>query len=125
MKAGRLLPPQGKAGPHLIEQQIAAQNGRLTGSSSAIASGLGTYEDLQTQRTFLQQRYASVSTSYEQARQNALKQQLYIVRVVNPNMPVKSIYPRRFATTLTILALLFVIYWIGWLIVTGVREHAN
>lgn len=107
-----------------LETQLSSQNGRLTGGGS-IASGLGTYEDLQTQRGFLQQRYVSVSTSYEQARQNALKQQLYIVRVVNPNMPVKSIYPQRFLTVLTILVALFVIYAIGWLLVTGVREHAN
>ena len=107
-----------------LESQLSTQNGRLTGGGS-IASGLGTYEDLQTQRGFLQQRYASVSTSYEQARQNALKQQLYIVRVVNPNMPVKSIYPQRFVTILTVLVALFVVYAIGWLLVTGVREHAN
>jgi capsular polysaccharide transport system permease protein len=108
-----------------LEQQIASQNARLTGGSGAIATGLGTYEDLQTQRAFLQQRYASVSTSYEQARQSALKQQLYIVRVVNPNLPVKSIYPRRFMTTLTIMVILFIIYSIGWLVVAGVREHSN
>ena len=107
-----------------LETQLSTQNGRLTGGGS-IASGLGTYEDLQTQRNFLQTRYASVSTAYDQARQNALKQQLYIVRVVNPNMPVKSIYPQRFLTILTILVALFVVYAIGWLIVTGVREHAN
>lgn len=108
-----------------LETQLASQNGRLTGDHSAIASSLGTYEDLQTQRGFLQQRYVSVSQSYEQARQNALKQQLYIVRVVNPNMPVKSIYPQRFMTVLTILVALLVIYAIGWLLVAGVREHAN
>jgi capsular polysaccharide transport system permease protein len=108
-----------------LEAQLATQNGRLTGGQSAIASSLGTYEDLQTQRGFLQQRYVSVSQSYEQARQNALKQQLYIVRVVNPNLPVKSIYPQRFLTVLTIFVALFVVYAIGWLIVTGVREHAN
>lgn len=108
-----------------LEAQIGAQNARLTGGNKAIASGLGTFEDLQTQRTFLQQRYASVSTSYEQARQQAIRQQLYIVRVVNPNMPVKSIYPKRFVTTLTILVVLFIVYSIGWLIVAGVREHSN
>lgn len=108
-----------------LETQINTQNGRLTGGNRAIASGLGTFEDLQTQRAFLQQRYASVSTSYEQARQQAIRQQLYIVRVVNPNMPVKSIYPKRFVTTLTILVVLFIVYSIGWLIVAGVREHSN
>lgn len=107
-----------------LEAQIKSQRSGLAGSSTAIASGLGTFEDLQTQRTFLQTRYASISTSYEQARQQAIKQQLYIVRVVNPNMPVKSIYPRRFINVLTIFVLLYIIYSIGWLIVAGVREHS-
>lgn len=107
-----------------LETQLASQSGRLAGGGRAIASNLGTYEDLQTQRTFLQQRYANVSTSYEQSRQQALRQQLYIVRVVNPNLPVKSIYPRRFVMTLTIFIVLFVVYSIGWLVIAGVREHS-
>ena len=108
-----------------LEQQIGAQNARLTGGGNAIARSLGTYEDLQTQRSFLQQRYQSVSTSYEAARQQALRQQLYIVRVVEPNMPVKSIYPQRFVTTLTIFVVLLVVYAIGWLIAAGLREHSS
>ena len=108
-----------------LEQQIGTQNARLTGNNNAIASGLGTFEDLQTQRTLLQQRYASNSSAYEQARLQALRQQLYIVRVVNPNLPVKSIYPRRFVSVLTILVVLFIVYSIGWLIVAGVREHSS
>lgn len=107
-----------------LEGQLAAQNGRLTGGSGAIAAGLGGYERLRIQQELLAKRYDAASTVYEQARQNAVRQQLYIVRIVEPNMPVKSLYPKRALTVLTVFCALLVIYAIGWLIAAGVREHA-
>ncbi len=107
-----------------LEGQLAAQNSRLAGGSGAIAAGLGGYERLKIQQELLAKRYDAASTVYEQARQNAVRQQLYVVRVVEPNMPVKSLYPKRALTVLTVLCALLVVYAIGWLIAAGVREHA-
>ncbi len=107
-----------------LESQLATQNNRLAGGASAIAEGLGGYERLRIQQELLAKRYESASTVYQQARQNAVRQQLYLVRVVEPNMPVKSLYPRRALTLLTVFCALLVIYAIGWLIAAGVREHA-
>lgn len=107
-----------------LEAQVAAQNGRLTGGSGAIAAGLGGYERLRIQQELLAKRYDAASTVYEQARQNAVRQQLYVVRVVEANLPVKSLYPKRALTILTVFGALLVIYAIGWLIAAGVREHA-
>ena len=79
-----------------------------------------------TSASFLQQRYASVSTSYEQARQNALKQQLYIVRVGEPQhagqVDLPAAVPERADDPGESCS---IVYAIGWLLVTGVREHAN
>lgn len=107
-----------------LEAQVAAQSGRLAGGSTAIAAGLGGYERLRIQQELLAKRYDAASIAYEQARQNAVRQQLYVVRVVEPNMPVKSLYPKRALTILTVFCALLVIYAIGWLIAAGVREHA-
>lgn len=107
-----------------LEAQVAAQDNVLAGNNTAIAAGLGNFEQLQMQQGFLQQRYTTAGTNYETARQQALRQQVYLVRIVDPNMPVKSIYPRRFVTLLTIFVVLLVVYSIGWLIAAGVREHA-
>lgn len=107
-----------------LEQQIGAQESRLTGGGDAIAAGLGNYEAMQQQQEFLQERYASASTSYEAARQQAVRQQLYVVRVVDANMPVKSTYPKRALSLVTLFAALTIIYAIGWLIAAGVREHS-
>lgn len=107
-----------------LEQQLGSQSSRLAGGGNAIAAGLGNYEGLQMQQQFLQQRYTSASTAYDSARQNAVRQQLYVVRVVEPNMPVKSIYPQRGLALITLFAALTIVYAIGWLIVAGVREHS-
>ncbi len=107
-----------------LEGQLAAQSGRLAGGSSTIAEGLGGYERLRIQQELLAKRYEAAAATYQQARQNAVRQQLYVVRVVEPNLPVKSLYPKRALTLITVLCALLVIYAIGWLIAAGVREHA-
>ncbi len=107
-----------------LETQIAAQSGRLAGTGTAIAAGLGDFERLRLQQDFLAKRYDAASASYEAARQQAVRQQLYIVRVVDANHPVKSQYPERGRITLTLLFTLLVVYGIGWLVAAGVREHA-
>jgi len=107
-----------------LEQQLASQSSRLAGGGGAIAADLGNYEGLQMQQQFLQQRYTSASTAYDSARQNAVRQQLYVVRVVEANMPVKSTYPQRGLALISLFAALTIIYAIGWLIMAGVREHS-
>lgn len=107
-----------------LEQQVANESSRLAGGSNAIAAGLGSYEGLQMQQQFLAKRYDAASVAFETARQQAVRQQLYLVRVVEPNMPVKSIYPQRALILVTMLVSLLIVYAIGWLIVAGVKEHA-
>lgn len=109
---------------HALEAQVASQSGKLTGSTAAIAPDLGAYEGLKIKQDFAAKRYESAAAALESAREQALKQQLYIVRIVNPNLPQKSLYPQRWLRVGTIFFMLLVGYGIGWLILAGVREHA-
>lgn len=126
----QLIGPQGPQAEALRQQirslqaQVDAQSGRLAGGGTAIAAGLGNYERLKIQQEMMAKRYQDSSIAFEQARQQAVRQQLYLVRVVNANMPVKSTYPQRGLTLLTLFCVLLVAYAIGWLIAAGVREHA-
>ncbi|MBV8848840.1 MAG: hypothetical protein JOZ16_04570 [Methylobacteriaceae bacterium] len=107
-----------------LSAQVAAQFGRLTGGNQAIAADIGSYEGLQLRQQFLSKRYDAAASNLERAREQALRQQLYLVRVVEPNMPVQSLYPERGRILITLLIALLLAYSIGWLIVAGVREHA-
>lgn len=107
-----------------LSAELAGQSGRLTGSDNTIAGDLGSYEGLKLRQEFLSKRYDAAASSLQQARERAMRQQLYVVRVVDPNMPVKSLYPQRFRILATVFVSLLLVYSISWLIAAGVREHA-
>lgn len=107
-----------------LQAQVDAQAGRLVGDRSAIANDISGYQALQLRRGFLAKRYEAAAASLEKAREQAQQQQLYLVRVVDANMPVKALFPERGRILLTVVISLLLVYSIGWLIVAGVREHA-
>jgi capsular polysaccharide transport system permease protein len=107
-----------------LQAQVDAQAGQLAGNGSAIANDISGYQALLVRRDFLAKRYEAAAASLEKAREQALQQQLYLVRVVNPNMPVKSTFPERGRILGTVLVALLLVYSIGWLMVAGVKEHA-
>jgi capsular polysaccharide transport system permease protein len=107
-----------------LQGVIAAQSSQLTGGNSAIASNLGGYENLRVQQEFAAKNYTAAAAGLVKAQEDAARQQLYIVRVVDANMPVKPLFPKRFNILLMTFISLCVAYGIGWLILAGVREHA-
>jgi capsular polysaccharide transport system permease protein len=107
-----------------IGRQIAAQNGRAVGTPTAIASKLGTYEKLQVEQEFATQMLTAASASLETARTEAQKQQFYLERVVEPNVPDEPTLPRRLKHILVIFGASVCLYLIGWMLVVGILEHA-
>ena len=106
-----------------LERELAAQSGKLTGRGSTIADSLGGYEDLKVRQDFAAKRYEAAAANLEKARETASRQQLYLVRIVEPNLPGRSEYPERGRIVLTVVLGLPLCYGIGWLLVAGVREH--
>ena len=108
-----------------LEAQVDAQQSELAGSGgSTIASQVAGYNELVMRQQFAQRQYETVSASLDRARQQVLDKHLYLVRVVNPNLPEKSQFPQRGRITLTVFFSLLVAYGIGWMLVAGVKEHA-
>ncbi len=107
-----------------LEGQVAAARARLAGSERSLAPGLGEFEKLRVKQDFAAKRYQAASTSYQSAREQLLKQQLFIVPVVEPNLPGKALYPKRLMVVATVFFGLLLTFAIGWLILAGVREHA-
>jgi capsular polysaccharide transport system permease protein len=62
--------------------------------------------------------------SLEQARTDALKQQFYLERVVDPNVPDLPEYPRAWRNVLTIFGFALCLYFIAWMFIVGILEHA-
>jgi len=108
-----------------LTREIDRQNSRLVGSGTdTISRKLPNYEALTLEQELASQLLVLSQTSLEQARTEALKQQFYLERVVEPNIPDLPEYPKALKTVLTILGVTVCLYFIIWMFVVGVLEHA-
>jgi len=107
-----------------VNGEIGALSGRVVGADGAIASKLGSYENLLLEQEFAAQNLTAANASLEQARAEAQKQQFYLERVVEPNRPDLALYPKRLISILTVAGAALCLYFIGWMLVVGILEHS-
>lgn len=108
-----------------LSREINRQSARLVGDSTNNISGkLPDYEALVLEQELAQQLLVLAQTTLEQARTEAVKQQFYLERVVEPNVPDLPEYPKPFKIVLTIFGFALVLYFIVWMFVVGILEHA-
>lgn len=107
-----------------ISSQIAAQDSRVVGSRDGIASKLGQYESLNVEQQFATENLNVANAALVQARADAQRQQYYLERVVEPNLPDSPLLPRRFLDVLVVAAVATCLYFIGWMLIVGILEHA-
>jgi capsular polysaccharide transport system permease protein len=104
--------------------QIASQDSRVVGNGGGIASKLGGYENLLVEQEFATQSMNAANASLVQARAEAQRQQFYLERVVDPNAPDMPLLPRRFLNVLIVFAAATCLYFIAWMFLIGILEHA-
>lgn len=107
-----------------LAQQVAEERQRISTSGAASSRQLGEYERLATERELARTQLASATASLERARVDAQRQQLFLLRVVEPNRAEWARYPRATETVLYIFLCLSVGYGLAWLLIAGMREHA-
>lgn len=107
-----------------ISGQIASQDSRVVGTNSGIASKMGGYENLLVEQEFATESLTVANAALVQARAEAQRQQFYLERVVDPNMPDVPLLPKRFLNVLIVAAAATCLYFIGWMLVVGILEHA-
>ena len=78
-----------------LEGQIGEERRRLAGDSQAIAPLIAEYERLSLEREFAERALVAAMTVLENAKVEALRQQIYLERVATPNQPDYPAYPWR------------------------------
>lgn len=108
-----------------LSREIDRQNARLVGQGrNTISRKLPDYEALVLEQELASQLLVLSQTSLEQARTEALRQQFYLERVVEPNVPDLPEYPKALKTVLTIFGFALCLYFIIWMFVVGILEHS-
>ena len=112
-----------------LERQIVAERSRHTDTNAVVDNAvlsrqLAAYERLMLERQFADQQLTSATASLENARVEVQRQHLYLARIVQPNLAVYPLYPRKLTSVASIFVGLAIAYGIGWLLIVGMREHA-
>jgi capsular polysaccharide transport system permease protein len=91
--------------------------------SEVLSRVMGSYERLESERSFAEKAYQRALESLDRARMNADRQQVYIAGFVQPSLPEEALYPRRSRDVGIALLLCSAIWLICGFIVQTVREH--
>jgi capsular polysaccharide transport system permease protein len=106
-----------------LEAVVRQSETKLTGSPEALNKKLAQYEALKLKQQFAAKRYETARAAMEAAQTQVVKQQIFIVPVIQPSLPERTISPRPLRSTLTAFMILLALFGIGWLLLAGVREH--
>ena len=109
----------------MLEIEIRLGSERVTGGGKSLASKAAEFQRLVLEKEFADRLLASALTSLEQARNEAQRQQLYLERIAEPNLPDAAMEPRRVRNVLIILVLSLIVWGVLSMIVSGVREHMD
>ncbi len=108
-----------------LREQLAAAEGKLVGNDGSLASKIGKYEQLVFERELANRAYEASVNAVNQAREEALRKQIYLQTIVSPHLPDKATRPYRFHNVFTVGLLTLSSAIMLYLLVSGSREHLN
>jgi capsular polysaccharide transport system permease protein len=106
-----------------LDNLIERERAKLSGQTDSVVTSITGYERLILQRELAEKGLASAFTSLEAARLEAARQQVYLERIAQPNLPDYPLYPERTLDFSMVVASCLLAYALAWLLVASVREH--
>ncbi len=106
-----------------FEEQVASERDKLTGARSSLTPQLAQYQTLTGAQELAERQLAQATANLVTSRQEAARQQMYLERVASPSVPDAATEPKAGKGILVVLLSSLLVYFIGWLIWAGVREH--
>jgi len=107
------------------EEQVRRERERLVGRDSSVAPRIAAFEGLMIERELATRMLASATASLENARLEAQRQQLYLERIVEPNLPDYPTHPKKLYGLALLLAILLAVYGICRLFLLHLIEHVE
>lgn len=105
------------------EAQIEAERAKIAGNSSSLAPRVGDYETLTLQSEIADRELVAATSALTTAGLEARRQKLYLERIAAPRLADEAQLPNRPLSILTVLLTCLLIYGVGLLVVSSLREH--
>jgi capsular polysaccharide transport system permease protein len=106
-----------------LEEQMQKQSALIVGGDESMVYKLSKFEQISLERELAVKSLTSALLSLENARQDAQRQQLYLERVVEPNLPDQRSYPRRLLWISIVFGVSLCLFWIVREFRITVLEH--
>lgn len=104
---------------------IAAEAAKVTGEKGSFSAHAPDYERLALDVEFADKQVSVAFAALESARSEAMQKQLYLERLVQPNVPDKAMEPRRIRSIATVALISLIAWGVATLLIASVREHAD
>lgn len=108
-----------------LRSALASEAAKVTSNKGSLSASAPTFERLALESTVADKQLGAALAELQVARSEAVRQQLYLDRLVLPNLPDKAMEPRRVRSVITVLLLGLLAWGIASLVVASIREHAD
>lgn len=108
-----------------LRTAIIGQASKVTGASGSLSARAPEFEQLALQSTVADKELGLALAELDAAKRDAARQQLYLERLVQPNLPDSSFVPRRLQSILTVFVVGLIVYGMIALVLASIREHTE
>lgn len=109
----------------VLEQEIQNQKASVVGDRQSFSSQSGNFQRLTLEKELADKQLAAAMSSLEQARNDAVRKQLYLERVAQPSLPDAALEPKRLKGIIATILLGLITWGILGMLLAGAREHKN
>jgi capsular polysaccharide transport system permease protein len=108
-----------------LRKAIASEGAKVTSKKGSLSAYAPAFQRLTLESETADKLLETAITELETARSEAARQQLYLERLVQPNLPDKAMEPRRIRWTFTVFVLGLITWGVVSLLLASIREHAD
>lgn len=108
-----------------LQRAVDEENARVLGRSGGLSSKSPVFDRLTLEKAFADRQLASALTALDSARSEAARKQLYLERLVQPNLPDSAVEPRRTRAVVTVLLVGLILWGVVSMVLASIREHTH
>ncbi|MBX9751785.1 MAG: capsule biosynthesis protein [Roseococcus sp.] len=108
-----------------MEAQVAEERERIAAAGTGVTELMETFARLNAEVALAQQQLEANVIVLDRANSDAARQAIFLLRIVEPNLAERSLFPLPYWLSIYIFLCLSIVYGLAWLILTGMREHAR
>ena len=97
----------------------------MTSANGSFSARAPNFERLTVESEFADKQLGVALADLETARNEALRQQLYLERLVQPSLPDKAMEPRRIRSVFTVFLIGLIAWGVVSLLIAAIREHSD